>query len=326
MSEFLKPQSPLQHREGAYLYPLTTIDQVILEDNTRLNAAFENVVFASEGNQESTVAPLNADTLGGQLPSYYAKATKLTPRNLLDNSDFTNPVNQRGYTDGTLVNGYFIDRWQGSSGNFNLSTNGIKINAGQMNQRILMSEMKEGAAYTLACKVDGQILCYTGLEGFQIGVWEEGLTALFEPSYGLCIIYLTKIGGLYEWAALYEGEYTVDTLPEYQPKGYGAELAECQRYYQKRDYVITISQPINDNIVSGFNFMVPMRTNPTVTIYDNTGAVGKMSVWTSSGITDGIVVSQIARNTKWGVGYMVIGTTQSAISRLIYRFEASADL
>jgi hypothetical protein len=35
------------------------------------------------------------------------------------------------------------------------------------------------------------------------------------------------------WAALYEGEYTVETLPEYHPKGYGAELAECQRYFER---------------------------------------------------------------------------------------------
>ena len=34
-------------------------------------------------------------------------------------------------------------------------------------------------------------------------------------------------GFMCEWIALYEGEYTVDTIPEYQPKGYGAELAEC---------------------------------------------------------------------------------------------------
>ena len=32
------------------------------------------------------------------------------------------------------------------------------------------------------------------------------------------------------WAALYEGAYTADALPAYQPKGYAAELAECQRY------------------------------------------------------------------------------------------------
>jgi hypothetical protein len=38
-----------------------------------------------------------------------------------------------------------------------------------------------------------------------------------------------------EWCALYEGEYTAETLPEYQPKGYAAELAECQRYYRPFD-------------------------------------------------------------------------------------------
>lgn len=43
MSEFLKPQSPLRKGE-AYIYPLTTADQVILEDNTRLNAVLENLV------------------------------------------------------------------------------------------------------------------------------------------------------------------------------------------------------------------------------------------------------------------------------------------
>jgi hypothetical protein len=32
--------------------------------------------------------------------------------------------------------------------------------------------------------------------------------------------------------ALYEGEYTIETLPPYIPKGYAAELAECQRYFQ----------------------------------------------------------------------------------------------
>lgn len=33
-----------------------------------------------------------------------------------------------------------------------------------------------------------------------------------------------------EWIAVYEGTYTAETLPVYQPKGYAAELLECQRY------------------------------------------------------------------------------------------------
>ena len=43
MSEFLKPQSPLKHKDGAYIYPLTTADQVILENGNRLNTALNDM-------------------------------------------------------------------------------------------------------------------------------------------------------------------------------------------------------------------------------------------------------------------------------------------
>ena len=34
MSEYLKPQSPLYHKaEDAYFYPLTTFDQIIVNEN-----------------------------------------------------------------------------------------------------------------------------------------------------------------------------------------------------------------------------------------------------------------------------------------------------
>jgi hypothetical protein len=35
----------------------------------------------------------------------------------------------------------------------------------------------------------------------------------------------------FEWVALYEGEYTAETLPSYVSKGYAAELLACQMYY-----------------------------------------------------------------------------------------------
>lgn len=43
MSEFLKPQSPLQHSDGTYIYPLTTADQIIMGDGSRLSAKLENL-------------------------------------------------------------------------------------------------------------------------------------------------------------------------------------------------------------------------------------------------------------------------------------------
>lgn len=41
---YLKPQSPLQHKDGDYFYPLTTVDQVIMEDGSRLNS----VIYSKE--------------------------------------------------------------------------------------------------------------------------------------------------------------------------------------------------------------------------------------------------------------------------------------
>jgi hypothetical protein len=76
------------------------------------------------------------------------------------------------------------------------------------------------------------------------------------------------------WVALYEGEYTKETLPEYQPKGYGAELAESQRYFQRIDaynswticgYGVVESSGLK-SIRFCVNYPVQMRIeNPSVT-------------------------------------------------------------
>lgn len=66
-----KPQSPMQY-DGKSFYPLTSTDQVIMEDGARLNSALTGLVYTSEENQESAVVPLNADTLGGIPASDFA--------------------------------------------------------------------------------------------------------------------------------------------------------------------------------------------------------------------------------------------------------------
>lgn len=73
MSEFLKPQSPLQHKDGAYVYPLTTVDQVILENNNRLNVLLENIIYANENEEEVARVPLDADTLNGYTAEDFIK-------------------------------------------------------------------------------------------------------------------------------------------------------------------------------------------------------------------------------------------------------------
>ena len=69
---YLKPQSPLKHKDGDYFYPLTTEDQVILENGQRLNVKLGNSLSVDvDGSNEGSANPINADTLGGYPPEYF---------------------------------------------------------------------------------------------------------------------------------------------------------------------------------------------------------------------------------------------------------------
>lgn len=138
------------------------------------------------------------------------------PRNLLDNSDFRNPVNQRGQTS-YAVSGYTIDRWCLGSGSLTINSNSISINNGFLVQYI--EHLDTTKEYTLA-------YCNNGVIAVQSNPIRTDLSSYPAIVLDTGWMNLDNV----QWAALYEGEYTAETLPEYQSKGYGAELAECQRY------------------------------------------------------------------------------------------------
>ena len=144
---------------------------------------------------------------------------KAAPRNLLDNSDFRNPVNQRGVT--VSNNGFIVDRWYAFDGDVTISENGIFTTGnGYIQQRFPSGTINPGNVYTLAVYYsDGTIDVNTNGEYASIADFD-------------LVNYIKSNGKTIASVALYEGEYTAETLPEYQPKGYGAELAECQRYYR----------------------------------------------------------------------------------------------
>ena len=216
--DYKKPQSTLV-QGGMGIYPLTTADQVILADGSRLE----------KDGRISADSAANSAKLGGKAPEYY-----LQPRNLLDNSNFRKPVNQRGQTDYTS-NGYTIDRWELYSGAVGVSSLGYITTSGQMYQKIAIPTDK---VYTFAIENDAGIAVVTGIpaNGIHSATLGNALIKLatisgyvevvIEPSEG------HNLAGAY-WAALYEGTYTADTLPPYVPKGYAAEQAECRRYAKR---------------------------------------------------------------------------------------------
>ena len=259
--------------------------------------------------------------------------------NLLDNSDFTNPVNQRGkttYSDGG--NEYTIDRWKTQYG-----TN-ISIENGYINiwgNWDLKQRLKKplGIIYTLAAKVrinfTGDNTPAVGIDGGQkveldapIGEWriyakqidissitDETIEIQLAPNGG------NSSGSIsVEWAALYEGSYNVSTLPAYQPKGYAAELAECQRYARIRNvdnYAIAIL-----GAEKVFTIEHPgMRIPPTVQIINPvTNAVGSIASYSAGGEFQAVIVSITKDRTNIKVESGTPGNTY------MYAYNINADL
>lgn len=241
--DYKKPQSTIVHG-GAGIYPLTTADQVILADGSRLE----------KDGKINVDSAANASKLGGKAPKYY-----IQPRNLLDNSDFTNPVNQRGKTSYTGDN-YTIDRWYGrvNMQSVEVRNDDVTVTANALSyvgikQKIANIDRLAGKTVTLAAYVYstvGVAVGFTDADDNAISETVDDIGSGLRVILCTCtipsnatpdtfiprILLLTTAQNDYMrcyWAALYEGSYTAETLPPYVPKGYAAELAECQRYYYR---------------------------------------------------------------------------------------------
>ena len=278
--------------------------------------------------------------------------------NLLDNSDFRNPVNQRGkntYSD--AGNEYTIDRWK-TQYNTNISIENGYINIfgnWELYQRI--QNPKDGI-YTFAARIRvnsvGQytpnIILYDGssaanerLLDANTGEWE---TYIFQhdlsSTTGETITFaLVPRGGnttasiSVEWAAMYKGSYDASTLPAYQPKGYAAELAECQRYYyQSNDNkygqdgmiirrAISVEGSTNSYSLESVELPTTMRVTPTITIYDGSGNANVAQEWYSNNQVFNISI-RYANNRSFCVASEAGGFVGG--KSYYFQYTASADL
>ena len=197
--------------------------------------------------------------------SYMKKVGNL--RNLLDNSDFRNPVNQRGEKVYAYVDKYMhtIDRWNISSEGASVTVeDGYISKTASMSQKI--AGLDENKTYTaVVCSQGGTVSCYCGTIANGIGSWYDN-AYVYSGTEDLTIFALPARGySEIQWAALYEGEYTAETLPEYKPKGYAAELAECQRYYlSDGEYSWSIMQVASGYAFCSIKLPVTMRVIPSI--------------------------------------------------------------
>lgn len=213
------------------------------------------------------------DNLAENVALEIAKYNFGQPYNLLDNSDFAHPINQRGETSKQASWVYWIDRWLADTEKTaaQLTSSGIHLPAtAEKNLRILqrvpLARIKKGQSYTIAAyDASGNVLCVSGVfnggtltgDGLSGGKHYLSLQDGDNSTYYYCI--LDAYADItVKCMAIYESEYTAETLPPYVPKGYAAELAECLRYYRR---ITATNETFAGYCANGVSYcMIPLQT------------------------------------------------------------------
>ena len=220
-----------------------------------------------------------------------------TAFNLLANSDFSIPVCSG--TSGTAS--YSLAGWTANKLTITQETDNIKATPSATYAYIKQTvKVTPGKKYTCAARFSnvgvGEIRIYdtaistqyakvakisvVGLVSFTVPDGVSEISVLLYPNAA------NVASGIVYWAALYEGEYTADNLPQYQPRGYSLEAAVCG------------SGSLNFNVVGG----TTQPTNP-----------GENTIWvnTSTAITDWIFSATQPTNPTNGMVWITIGTFSS---------------
>ena len=240
---------------------------------------------------------------------------------LIDNGNFTNPINQRGNTsyNGTGSKMYTIDRWFTTSsvtGAVVVGNRYITVASGATISQIIPAN-QDGSfpsdvdiGYTaVARETNGTLHIANGS-----GLADSKLSfALEDADAGITV---TLGSGNWEYCALYKGNYTAENVPGYVAKDYTSQLLECYRYFRK-----TVLQGVaetNKYIAPVNIFEPPFRVVPTITADSDFGApgVGGPSASNISFICYKDFVQEIADNNS--------GLTPGILYRLY--ITASADM
>lgn len=192
--------------------------------------------------------------------------------NLLDNPDFSNPINQRGLTtySGSFI--YSIDRWV-ISGTISLQSGGISVSPnGFFLQR--MEPLINGEDYTLAVYVGNQLLVGTVIydsvsSDSQVAVSTSLGTLYIQNIEGnLCQFVVNPVAqSIISMPVLLKGAYTGKTLPPWEPPDSVSEMTKCRQFYRSLSAYgfVGIAIVDADNSVQGVILGEQMRIfNPSV--------------------------------------------------------------
>lgn len=214
------------------------------------------------------------------------KYSQTSNPNLLDNTNFFNPINQRNqtsYSNTDAAPKYSIDRWQVLGGTFDVQTRTYTSNStlgiygNQFRQYIPLESVSIGDTITVSSVIndtrqiftttipqygdavaDAPFLLETTWGGFKMITREAEHAAL------LTMVVNVSQSITVDWIKMEFGSFATP----YVAKGYNEELTACLRYYQRLDMNFRGEA---FNVGNGEKYFTtisfyPMRVVPTITI------------------------------------------------------------
>ena len=269
--------------------------------NEAAKLANNNAVAASDAATRANIATRKIDPVTATATTVYGAGASVTVRDtnpgmaldfkipagekgdpgpaggagdLINNGNFTNPVNQRGASsyNGNGSKMYTIDRWFTTSSVSSAVVIGnryITVSSGATISQIIPAD-QDGSfpsdtdvGYTAVARETNGTLHIANSSGltdsklaFTLGDAGAGIT-------------VTLGSGNWEYCALYRGIYTASNVPGYQPKDYASQLIDCYRYYYRTsetNWSVSVSIGMGTNTYAPVfvTFPVAMRVNPTV--------------------------------------------------------------
>lgn len=254
----------------------------------------------------------NVDGLEEKIADYkvnimdYAKQIG-APRDLLVNSDWRDSekiINQRGATSYTGAK-MTIDRWRSHSPTLKveISSNGYLVltNTNTGEDRASFSQ-KIGTGFvgkTLTVAVCGRsnkVYCFSKVvpevtnevQNFCL-VDFDGHTARLNLNTSGELSFLIMVdkaqSANIRWVALYEGQYTTDTISEYKSREFGSDLIECKKHCQRLTIYGAFRCVKLDGNSMKFVIPAPVRMRVIPTIESGTMSVKNLSGVAQEGFT-----------------------------------------
>lgn len=324
--------------------PIQDSTLFITDDGTNTNSATAADVANFAKDKILPEANSYADTKKSEAIEENKEYTNgvISNPNLLINSNFKNPINQRGQTTyiGSGTNQYTIDRWRikGVATVLTILTNGDGISLGKsdtltgyalLEQAVENSEILEGKVLTASTSVDGNIISCTVSAGWTFPA--EGMATLATARYeNLDIkiqLYSDKILTVYiyiggsiaqgttynlQWAKLELG----NVATQYVPSTTGEELLLCKRYYMAFPKYFSINTIFAYSSGQNNQFSVPlyptMRITPTADFVNckmmttsSASAIQNVTFNTTASTPDMLYINAVTENTTPNAVFVV---------------------